>query len=638
MRRFLAVLATTVVFVVTGVVATGGGAQAAPRPVPPAQHTAPLAAPPVGTPAATLATADRTRAAAHLRATARDVRVVSASQEVSAPDGPRVVGLTWSGPTDGLVVEYRTRTGSGEWSGWQETEADDHGPDPGTGEGKGERPGSDPIAVGTGTSVQVRALGTSAQRTSKIALTVVDPGSSPADQSVGTAMPGAAGAAAARPVIYTRAQWGADERLRNGPVLYAGVKAAVVHHTVNSNSYSAADVPALIRGIYAFHVNGRGWSDIGYNFIIDRFGRIWEGRYGGMDRAVVGAHSLGVNSWTTGIATLGDFTTATAPPAVISAYQRLIAWKAQIHQFDPAKTANLAGKIRRGVSGHRDVYSTECPGNGLYRYIPTIAAGASPPVRGLPSLTVGRDTDNNGDNDIVLTNDSHDLLLAHAQGGQIQAPERLAAGSWRGVDSAISVGDWNGDRVADLMARSTSTGDLLLYRGNGVGSLQSALKIGHGWQAMSRITGVNDLTGDGYNDVVAVDGANALRIYAGTGSGRFQSGRVIGTGWSGIRLIVGVGDWDGNGVRDVLGVTTSGTAVVYRWAGSGLRTLAVLPGDWSQYASVTALGDATGDTRVDVLGVDASGVGTIISSTGNPAQTQSVPQSRSFAGYSVYTG
>ena len=118
-------------------------------------------------------------------------------------------------------------------------------------------------------------------------------------------------------MIYTRAQWGADERLRDpSDLTYGAVKAAVVHHTVDANGYRSSQVPALIRGIYAFHVNGRGWSDIGYNFLVDRFGRIWEGRYGGTTLPVVGAHTADHNSWTTGMSVIGNFDTATVPAAV----------------------------------------------------------------------------------------------------------------------------------------------------------------------------------------------------------------------------------------------------------------------------------------------------------------------------------
>ena len=79
-------------------------------------------------------------------------------------------------------------------------------------------------------------------------------------------------------------------------------------------------MPALLRGIYAYHVEGRGWRDIGYNFLVDRFGRIWEGRYGGVDKAVVGAHTLGYNEVAFAMSAIGNFDIAQPPQAVINAY------------------------------------------------------------------------------------------------------------------------------------------------------------------------------------------------------------------------------------------------------------------------------------------------------------------------------
>ena len=118
---------------------------------------------------------------------------------------------------------------------------------------------------------------------------------------------------APKPLIYSRAQWGANEKLRDqSPPNYGTIKAGFIHHTVNANNYTAADVPALLRGIYAYHTQSRGWRDIGYNFLVDRFGRIWEGRYGGVDKAVVGAHTLGYNEVSFAMSAIGNYDIAAA--------------------------------------------------------------------------------------------------------------------------------------------------------------------------------------------------------------------------------------------------------------------------------------------------------------------------------------
>ncbi len=225
--------------------------------------------------------------------------------------------------------------------------------------------------------MQARVVGDrlGAGRTAR--LDVVDASTTAADQAVTSTPAGAASAAALQPTIYTRKQWGADESIRHAKLLYGEVRAAVVHHTDGSNDYTAAEVPSIIRGIYVFHTNGRDWGDIGYNFLVDRFGRTWEGRYGGMTKAVVGAHSLGVNSQTTGTSVLGTFTTASVPSAVVTAQSKLIAWKLGLSYVDPAATTTLDGKgTFPTVIGHRDVYSTTCPGAKLYAKLPAIRSAA----------------------------------------------------------------------------------------------------------------------------------------------------------------------------------------------------------------------------------------------------------------------
>jgi uncharacterized protein with LGFP repeats len=94
-------------------------------------------------------------------------------------------------------------------------------------------------------------------------------------------------------------------------------------------------VPAMIRAIYAYHTQTLGWSDIGYNFLVDRFGRLYEGRWGGMDRPVIGAHTGGFNTNTVGVAALGDHETSPVPAAVMTGFGQLLGWKLGLHGADP---------------------------------------------------------------------------------------------------------------------------------------------------------------------------------------------------------------------------------------------------------------------------------------------------------------
>lgn len=220
-----------------------------------------------------------------------------------------------------------------------------------------------------------------------------------------------AAARPAKPEIITRAGWGADESIRGqGPGLADELRMAFVHHTTNSNSYSRKESAALVRGIYRYHVLGRGYSDIAYNFLVDRYGQVFEGRWGGITKPVIGAHTLGFNTGTTGIALIGTFTDASPPAAMLDALERVLAWKLDVHHLPPAGTVEMTsggnGKYERGtevdlarISGHRDGSPTACPGSRMYGLLPEVrdaVARIGRPKVYLPSqsaLTVRPDGD-----------------------------------------------------------------------------------------------------------------------------------------------------------------------------------------------------------------------------------------------------
>ncbi|GAT82858.1 hypothetical protein STXM2123_3560 [Streptomyces sp. F-3] len=192
-----------------------------------------------------------------------------------------------------------------------------------------------------------------------------------------------------RPPIVTRRGWGADESLRNGGFVYsATVKAVFVHHTSSGNNYSCAQAPSLIRSIYRYHVQSMGWRDIGYNFLVDKCGTIYEGRAGGVARAVLGAHTAGFNTNSAGIAVLGTHDTSEPPPAAVTAVAQLAAWKLGLHGVNPSGKTYLTsgggnlyqkGKSVRldVISGHRDGFSTDCPGRRLYDKLGAIRSAAA---------------------------------------------------------------------------------------------------------------------------------------------------------------------------------------------------------------------------------------------------------------------
>ncbi|RDG39560.1 peptidoglycan recognition protein family protein [Streptomyces corynorhini] len=195
--------------------------------------------------------------------------------------------------------------------------------------------------------------------------------------------------AAPRPRIVTRRGWGADESLREKRFGYTStVKAAFVHHSATGNNYTCKEAPSVLRSIYRYHVRSSGWRDFGYNFAIDKCGNIYEGRAGGVARPVLGAHTLGFNTNTVGIAVLGTYSGTNPPEAATTAVAQLTAWKLGLHGVNPKGKVTLtsggSGKYAKGtrvgmntISGHRDGFSTECPGSRLYGRLGTVRAAAA---------------------------------------------------------------------------------------------------------------------------------------------------------------------------------------------------------------------------------------------------------------------
>jgi hypothetical protein len=301
---------------------------------------------------------------------------MKAPGRLKAPIDFRTLGVSWDvhhpAPTH---IRFRTSTDGHHWTNWTALDTNDNGPD-------GSVPHStDPVWVGHARFADVRWSGRGAR---DVKLSVIDPGPDPSTPIASAeATPG-------MPSIITRAQWGADESLRKDPPEYAEpLQMVFIHHTATTNNYSASDSASIVRGIYEYHVKTNGWNDIGYNFLVDRYGQIFEGRYGGMTRSLVGAHTLGFNSHSTGIATIGTFNSASPPSSMMSALERLTAWRMDVaHIFPSGTTIMTSGgnpryaqgtKVKLNtISGHRNVYDTDCPGNLLYNQLPTIRSVVTP--------------------------------------------------------------------------------------------------------------------------------------------------------------------------------------------------------------------------------------------------------------------
>ena len=149
-------------------------------------------------------------------------------------------------------------------------------------------------------------------------------------------MPTRTASTAGVPQIVTRSSWEADEKITRAKPLYAPtLKFAVVHHTAGTNTYSRAESAAIVRGIEIYHVKANGWNDIGYNFLVDRFGTVYEGRAGGITRNVIGAHAMGFNTGSVGVALMGNYQRTTPSTAEQSALVHLLAWRLDLAHVDP---------------------------------------------------------------------------------------------------------------------------------------------------------------------------------------------------------------------------------------------------------------------------------------------------------------
>lgn len=561
---------------------------------------------------------------------------LAALSKPTAVHGYATVGVTWKAGTkvaeDAIAVQLRTRK-DGAWSGWTTAAYhDDHGPDAGSAEVEhAERPGTDAVVVGDVDEVQMRAETPTGAAPADLKLAVIDPGSTtvvkeaaaidtaripasdrdatssaPVSSTAGLEGSGSAathgdGAAAdlelaamktaPKPTIYSRAQWGANEKLRDKSSLHYGtVKTGFIHHTVNANDYTAAEVPALLRGIYAYHTQSRGWSDIGYNYLVDRFGRIWEGRYGGVDRAVVGAHTLGYNDYAFAMSAIGNYDITQPPQAVLDAYAALFAWKLSLYGIK-ADATHLKVKDRylHAINGHRDVGQTACPGRYLYAKIPSIRVAAAaiqdaaqdttdpitkpmvatpkgtppPTTKPLPAtkqkvakFPVRQSLASSGWPDLVVKRTDGRIQVIPTQGMLGFKTRVTSKGDWSRFSLLTVVGDVTGDGKADLLGKNASSGNVRIFKGDGTGRFNpTGIASTPAFAGVDRVFAARDFNGGGKNDVFGHDQkTGALLLFRGHGDGTFSKPVVVAKSWP-YTSAAPIGDFNGDKQAD-LAVTT----------------------------------------------------------------------------------
>ena len=180
-----------------------------------------------------------------------------------------------------------------------------------------------------------------------------------------------------KPPVVTRIEWECPdgEITTHGSLIFTTVTHLIVHHTAMGVEEPSSDWPALVRSIWNFHVIERGWADIGYNYLIDPNGVVYEGRSGGDN--VIGAHFSGVNAGTMAVALLGDFSNAAPTAEALNSLKEVLAWKCDQRDLDPEGRSlhDASQLILNTISGHCDgPKATECPGEGLYLLLPEIRA------------------------------------------------------------------------------------------------------------------------------------------------------------------------------------------------------------------------------------------------------------------------
>jgi hypothetical protein len=289
--------------------------------------------------------------------------------------------------------EVRVRRHGGSWSPWVALAVHgDHAPDTGTGERA-----SDPVWAGGCDELQLRSSRPLHGELRVHFVSVPAVGRrSPVARAAASAKQQAAPQPGTPPNIIPRAAWGAAAVPPRAAPAYGVVQMAFVHHTVTANDYTPDQSASMVLGIAKYHRDTNGWNDIGYNFLVDQYGQVFEGRAGGIDQAVIGAHAQGYNSQSTGVAVLGTFTAVPIPEAAMASITQLLGWKLTLHGVPCEGGLTIisgGGSLNRyssgtpvamqRISGHRDGDSTACPGDALYSQLPELrrrAAGLAGPL------------------------------------------------------------------------------------------------------------------------------------------------------------------------------------------------------------------------------------------------------------------
>ncbi|MGJ6981225.1 FG-GAP-like repeat-containing protein [Aestuariimicrobium soli] len=576
---------------------------------------------------------------------------VVATMQETATQPFDLLGFTWSSQTGTVSVQYRVRHDK-TWSPWQTLDVDPS---------EGGRPGTDPAYTDGATGLQARVVTSDGGSVVGAKATLIDPEQVPADDIPASVSTQAVSGYVPKPAVISRAAWGADESLlaTNGadcvpPDYDSTTRAVIVHHTAGVNSYSKDQSASIVRGIYRFHVLDRGWCDIGYNALVDKYGQIFEGRHGGLEYPVHGAHATLWNTNTFGVSVMMNSNTAAVTAETKSALTRVIAWKLA-NNYRPAEgKVTLAGKTINIISGHGDVMSTDCPGTNLRAFLPTLrtqvtAALSTTTTLQARWLQLGGESGQLGSPYVLERNLAGGRVVDFTKGSlflttakqvlQLNAPmaSRARAAGYDNLGMLISNPV---ARSGGLVARfpngevhwSTSSKAVLVYppvlswlnqhpdvksqlglavtdrMRTSSGTLLQQFQHGSLVQRSDGSFAVSaGRVADSLADVVTVDSAGAL-WWIPTVPGTRKGGTPvqIGHGWSTTAWLSQLPDINGDGLTELVARRSDGTLWLYRSDPTGSFSSALQIGQgWGSMRQLVIMKDLGGDGGPELLALSS---------------------------------
>lgn len=386
-------------------------------------------------------------------------RIVS---DVVLTDDVQTIGVTWPQDAMSLDVQVRTLT-DGEWSVWTAMPVSEDEVDAGSIDARhGARAGTDAFWIGDAKAVQLSLGAVDGAVPQDAALSLVGspemvPQQVAATSTASRSLAATTLAASTAPTVISRAAWGARAASCTLDVA-SRLVGAVVHHTAGSNSYgTVAQAMQQIRNDQAYHMDSRGWCDLGYNFVVDKWGNLYEGRAGSLTQAVIGVHASGYNTGTIGVSMLGTFVDVVPSDAMISSVAQIIGYRLGSYGISPLGTATYpgTGATLPAVIAHRDVAATACPGDQGYarmsriRSLAAVVAGSrqnSAPVGFWDTTTVaGAEVTAVG---WALDPDTTQPVTVRAYVDGALAGQVAANGSRPDIGTAFGLGDAHGFAIA----------------------------------------------------------------------------------------------------------------------------------------------------------------------------------------------